>query len=138
MWSVLMHRFSFSNAVPQSLIAVLLAATSLLSLNTVAHADELSGKWFRQDRSAALSFREPGMFELDRLNDGKAEVEGTYLVEGKNVIFRDTSFASDVGNNCQDNYGVYKFTISNGQLSFVPVKESCESRGNLVANFWVK
>ncbi|MBK8967995.1 MAG: hypothetical protein IPM36_15280 [Lewinellaceae bacterium] len=104
----------------------------LLSMTPFAlTAQSMVGSWTYQattpdgaEVTNTMIMNEDGTFTVDFASDGKAEVLGTYTIEGSKITIRDTPEESP----CYGKDGVYNFQLEGDALTITLIEDACEIR----------
>ncbi|MEZ4939540.1 MAG: hypothetical protein R3D58_01660 [Saprospiraceae bacterium] len=104
----------------------------LLSMTPFAlTAQSMVGSWTYQattpdgaEVTNTMIMNEDGTFTIDFASDGKAEVLGTYTIEGSKITIRDTPEESP----CYGKDGVYNFQLEGDALTITLIEDACEIR----------
>lgn len=102
---------------------------------TEAASSVLHGTW-SAGTGANLTFSFPAVYTVDLESDGTTDIHGTYLVEGRNVVFRAISAPGPLA--CAGEHGAYRFDLQGQQLSLVVVRDQCARRSELLTTVWTK
>lgn len=71
-----------------------------------------------------MTMNEDGTFTVDFTSDGKADVLGTYTIDGSKITISDTPEESP----CYGKDGVYSFSIEGDTATITLIEDACELR----------
>lgn len=94
-------------------------------------AQSMVGTWTYQattpdgtEVTNTMTMNEDGTFTVDFASDGKADVLGTYAIDGNQITISDTPEESP----CYGKDGVYSFNIEGDTVTITLIEDACEIR----------
>lgn len=94
-------------------------------------AQSMVGSWTYQDTTPdgtevtnTMTMHEDGTFTVDFASDGKADVLGTYTIDGSKITISDTPKESP----CHGKDGVYSFKLEGDTVTITLIEDACEIR----------
>lgn len=94
-------------------------------------AQSMVGTWTYQDTTPdgtevtnTMTMNEDGSFTVDFGSDGKANVLGTYTIDGSKITISDTAKESP----CYGKDGVYNFKLEGDIVTITLIEDACEIR----------
>ncbi len=94
-------------------------------------AQSMVGTWTYQaptpdgtEVTNTMTMNEDGTFTVDFASDGKADVLGTYTIDGSKITISDTPEESP----CYGKDGVYSFSIEGDTATITLIEDACELR----------
>lgn len=115
-----------------ALLSIALSLPLAAEDRSIAVSSPVHGCWSVEGAAASMTFASPGVYSLDLDSDGKPEVNGTYLIEGDYIVFRDT----DHPPGCPSAVGAYRYAVDAAGLRLELVKDSCVARMELFGKGW--
>ena len=101
-----------------------------------ANASPLAGTWTRNfnGSTVTITLKTNGSYTVDMPGGSDAEVSGEYTIDGDRLTLVDQG-----GNNASTmGEAVYRFAVSEGQLTLTPIDEPDENRRSVAAATWTK
>jgi len=113
-------------------LQIILAGVLLVLVNACATAPKsgpsaLVGTW-TNSLGTVWTIKSDGTFDVDRNNDGKRDIWGTYTVAGDSITIQETGRTTPIPKDCKGP-GVYKFSRPDANtLMFTLVNDACALR----------
>jgi len=113
-------------------LQIIFAGVLLVLVNACATAPKsgpsaLVGTW-TNSLGTVWTIKSDGTFDVDRNNDGKRDIWGTYTVAGDSITIQETGRTTPIPKDCKGP-GVYKFSRPDAStLMFTLVNDSCALR----------
>ena len=113
-------------------LQIIFAGVLLVLVNACATAPKsgpsaLVGTW-TNSLGTVWTIKSDGTFDVDRNNDGKRDIWGTYTVAGDSITIQETGRTTPIPKDCKGP-GVYKFSRPDANtLMFTLVNEACALR----------
>jgi hypothetical protein len=113
-------------------LQIIFAGVLLVLVNACATAPKsgpsaLVGTW-TNSLGTVWTIKSDGTFDVDRNNDGKRDIWGTYAVAGDSITIQETGRTTPIPKDCKGP-GVYKFSRPDANtLMFTLVNDACALR----------
>jgi hypothetical protein len=113
-------------------LQIIFAGVLLVLVNACATAPKsgpsaLVGTW-TNSLGTVWTIKSDGTFDVDRNNDGKRDIWGTYTVAGDSITIQETGRTTPIPKDCKGP-GVYKFSRPDANtLMFTLVNDACGLR----------
>jgi len=113
-------------------LQIIFACVLLVLVNACATAPKsgpsaLVGTW-TNSLGTVWTIKSDGTFDVDRNNDGKRDIWGTYTVAGDSITIQETGRTTPIPKDCKGP-GVYKFSRPDAStLMFTLVNDACALR----------
>jgi hypothetical protein len=113
-------------------LQIIFAGVLLVLVNACATAPKsgpsaLVGTW-TNSLGTVWTIKSDGTFDVDRNNDGKRDIWGTYTVAGDSITIQETGRTTPIPKDCKGP-GVYKFSRPDANtLMFTLVNDACALR----------
>ena len=113
-------------------LRIIFAGVLLVLVNACATAPKsgpsaLVGTW-ANSLGTVWTIKSDGTFDVDRNNDGKRDIWGTYTVAGDSITIQETGRTTPIPKDCKGP-GVYEFSRPDANtLMFTLVNDACALR----------